>query len=126
MCGKMNSRPILTMIIAMMILIYDSKLTCHIKYIIAEVKTATEIQVSFRVSAPEASSTVDLTFSPVLLRYLARRYLAIMLAIKTMMVAGENSTSAGVMMFLIDIMMIWTPVSTIIIAIIIVAILSIF
>lgn len=42
--------------------------TCQIKYTIAEISTATEIQVSFIVSAPDAIRTFDLMARPVVLR----------------------------------------------------------
>ena len=55
--------------------------TCQIRKMMAETKTATEIQVSFMVSAPDATRTSDLTFLPVFFRYFANRNLAIIEAI---------------------------------------------
>ena len=55
----------------------------------AEKSTATEIQVSFIVSAPEATSTVDLCSWPAFLRWVARRYFAAIEAIR-MMITGRE------------------------------------
>lgn len=63
--------------------------TCQIRKMMAEIKTATEIQVSFMVSAPDTIKTSDLTFLPVFFKYFASKNLAIMEATNTMMVGTE-------------------------------------
>lgn len=63
--------------------------TCQIKYMIADASTATEIQVSFIVSALEAVRTLDFTFLPVVFRKCASRYFIAMLAIRTMITGTE-------------------------------------
>ena len=92
---------------------------------IADTNTATDIHVSFKVSALEAASTVDLVFLPVSRRYLESRYFVMMLATRTMMVGIEYSTSPGVTISLMPITTICKPVMMMIRAIIIVTIRSI-
>ena len=92
---------------------------------IADINTATDIHVSFKVSALEAASTVDLVFLPVSRRYLESKYFVMMLATRTMMVGIEYSTSPGVTISLMPITTICKPVMMMIRAIIIVTIRSI-
>ena len=96
------------------------------RQMMAEISTATEIKQSFMVSAPEAVTTVDLILCPVFLRQSASRYLVKTLAIRTIIVGNEQSTSSGSRIFSIDSWIIWKPTNIIIIAMIIVVIRSIF
>lgn len=64
MCGKINSRPILMIMIAIIMLTYASMSTWKSIYIITDASTATEIQVSFMVSAAEAIKTPDFKALP--------------------------------------------------------------
>lgn len=125
MCGKMNSRPTLMITSAMIRLIYASMLTWNSRYMITDNNTATEIQVSFMVSAPEAINTFDLTDFPVLFKYIASRYFMMTLETSMIIVAIEKSTGSGVMIFSIDSIMISMPAIMIIVAIIMVVIRSI-
>ena len=84
-----------------------------------------EIQVSFIVSAPEATKTSDFTSLPVSLRYFARRYFVAIEATKTMMVPAEKLSSSGVMIFLIELITNSMPSRIMINAIIIVVMRSI-
>lgn len=92
---------------------------------ITEAKTTIEIQVSFIVSAPEATKTSDFMSLPVSLRYFARRNFVAIEAIKTMIVPAEKLSSSGVMIFLIELTINSIPNKIIIRAIIIVVIRSI-
>ena len=85
----MNSRPVLIMINEINMLAYDSISNLKIKLIIIETKTTIEIQVSFKVSAPDADKTSDLTSLPLSFRYFARRNFVVIEAIKTMIVPTE-------------------------------------
>ena len=91
----------------------------------ADTSTATEIQVSFMVSAPDAIRTFDLMALPVLLRYLASRYLVAIDAMRTMMVGMEYSTSSLDMTFLIEEIIISIPIAMMMREIIIVVVRSI-
>lgn len=85
-----------------------------------------DIQASFMVSAPEAFTTFDSIFLPVFFSQKARAYFAIILAIRTTIVAGEYSGASASEKLSIDSIIICMPAAIIISAIIIVVARSIF
>ena len=92
-------------------------LTCQIRYIIADSKTAPLMMLSFMVSMLLAMRVSELACWPEMRRYLPSRSLPIILISRTIIMGAEYSTSSGVMIFSTDSIKIWMPTMMIIQAI---------